>query len=224
MRERDGLIETRDACFSLDPREMYLDFGDIRKASRKYIKDEIQWYLSEENVINNYEMIRTNKIWSEICSDKFTVNSNYGELIFSDKYYRQYDNAMKKLEINKFSKQSVCIYNRPEMQIQWNDNINAKKDFICTMYTQHFIENNDEFTYIVYMRSCDMFYGLQNDYNWHRYIYYRMLDRLQTTYPNLKEGKIIWHAGSLHVYDKHRDVFMKIMEVFNDDRTRKSNI
>ena len=65
------------------------------------------------------------------------------------------------------------------------------------------------------MRSNDVIFGLQNDYSWHRYVYYDMFKRLKEQYKNLKVGKIYWNVGSMHLYDRHFDLLKDIVNEYN---------
>jgi thymidylate synthase len=90
---------------------------------------------------------------------------------------------------------------RPEIQKIHNDGIHAKRDFICTFCTHHFIRN-DRLEYIVYMRSNDIEFGLPYDLAWHQYVYQNMLNDIVLHYPEVKAGRIYWHASSLHLYER----------------------
>ena len=48
----NGTVELLDAHFILDPEKPYLDFGDLKKASRDYIEKEFKWYTSKDRSIN----------------------------------------------------------------------------------------------------------------------------------------------------------------------------
>ena len=54
------------------------------------------------------------------------------------------------------------------------------------------------------MRSNDAVFGFDNDILWHRYVQSKLVKDLSeklgiTVYPE----DIVWHAASLHVYDRH---------------------
>jgi thymidylate synthase len=72
-------------------------------------------------------------------------------------------------------------------------------DFVCTNAVQYFIRNN-KLTTIVQMRSNDLVWGYRNDYAWQREVQRRMADEL-----SIEPGALLWHAGSLHVYERHFD-------------------
>lgn len=210
---RDNTVELRAVSFELDPTEEYLDYGETRKASRKYIKAEHDWYMSEDLCIKGHELVEDNPIWQHCAARLGHVNSNYGYLAFSDGNHKQFDSAKAALKWNECSRQGIMIYNRPEMHMHYCDLYHANHDFTCTMYTHFFIENDNTLTMIVNMRSNDAIFGLQNDYSWQRYVYMRMLKELsiQERYKDLKIGKMIWQANSMHIYDKHYDLLERII-------------
>jgi len=49
------------------------------------------------------------------------------------------------------------------------------------------------------MRSNDVVFGYRNDYAWQKYVADCLTEDLRLT----KEPKIVWHVGSLHVYERH---------------------
>lgn len=213
FKRRGNTLEFRNAVLIFDPKEKYIDYGDSRPSSRIYIENELDWYLSQDLSIKGHKGIENNPIWKECATEnEGKVNSNYGYIVFNKELGNsQFKFAVDKLIEDKQSRQSVIIYNKPEMHIMHNDNIHARRDFTCTMHTQHFVEEDNSLTYIVNMRSNDAVFGLQNDYAWHRYVYFQMLEALSHTNMNIKVGKIIWNAGSLHVYERHFDLLKKII-------------
>lgn len=215
---RNGTAEIRCANVIFTPTEEYLDYGKVRPASRKYIEQEMAWYLSQDLYILDWPGIRDNKIWQQCATNKGHVNSNYGYCVFNcNNGPDQMSQALTALTQDKYSRRSVMYYTGPDNYAKSRDGIHANNDMICTTYTQHFIENDNTFTYIVNMRSNDIIYGLQNDYSWHRYIYWRLFSALKVFYPETKVGKIIWQANSLHVYEKHFDLIKQIIKEYEDD-------
>ena len=57
---------------------------------------------------------------------------------FLKKNNNQYKHAIQSLLNDSLSRQSVCVYIRPEIQTIHDDGIHAKHDFICTFCTHHF--------------------------------------------------------------------------------------
>jgi thymidylate synthase len=58
--------------------------------------------------------------------------------------------------------------------------------------------------YHVFMRSNDAVFGYDNDYLWHDYVFNKMITDLSEKLEKpVVRGKLIWNAGSLHVYERH---------------------
>jgi thymidylate synthase len=195
----------------LIPTQPELNFNNIRKTPENYIKQEIQWYLSQSLSIIGY--VDNIKIWNDICTkdSQKEVNSNYGWCIFSKENYSQYQFALAELINNKESRRACMIYNRPSMTIEYNRN--GMSDYICTYNTQQFIRD-DTLVYIVNMRSNDAIYGFFSDFPWHCYVYTKFYNDLKQSYPNLKIGEIIWNANSFHLYEDNFDTLKKIVESY----------
>lgn len=222
----NGTVEIINFNTIFDMNESYIfDIGSHRKAQHKYIENEKKWYLSMKRDIKGFDGIETNPIWQRISADSGSVNSNYGWCVFSPEnangLVSQYDFALKQLLENKHGRQSVIFYNRPEMQWEWNDNINAKSDFTCTFQTQQFIRNN-KFYMIVTMRSNDVIRGLHcGDLPWQGFVYDKFYDDLKKVkYPDLKRGTLMWNAGSLHCYERDWPLLIKIAQEYLEANRR----
>ncbi len=193
----------------LDPSQAVLDFGS-RKTPIKYAEAELKWYDSQDLSV---EFIgQSAQIWKDIASTDGKINSNYGWCIYSAENFYQYESAVKELLNNSESRRSCMIYNRPNMQQEYNKD--GMNDFMCTFSTQHFIRDK-KLIYIVSMRSNDAIYGFFNDFYWHCIVFDRMFNQLRKKYVNLEKGNIIWIANSLHVYERHFDMLTKIVEENN---------
>ena len=70
-------------------------------------------------------------------------------------------------------------------------------DFICTDSVQYFIRDG-KLIAVVRMRSNDVVFGYKNDKAWEDYVHAQLASDL-----GVSVGSMIWHAGSLHVYEKH---------------------
>ena len=97
----------------------------------------------------------------------------------------------------KLTRQAVMYYTRPE--IHTSATSEGMHDHICTTHVQYFL-NDNHLDASVYMRSNDAVFGFNNDYAWQRYIQKRLAREV-----GVEPGKIIWNAGSLHVYKLHWD-------------------
>lgn len=56
---------------------------------------------------------------------------------------------------------------------------------------------------MVNMRSNDCVFGYLNDKGFADYVFNRMLNELQKTYPELQKGVMFWKADNFHVYPRH---------------------
>jgi thymidylate synthase len=193
----------------LNPMQDELNFYNIRKTPKKYVDDELKWYLSQSLSIIGY--VDNIKIWNEICTkdDKKEVNSNYGWCVFSKDNYEQYKNCLNELKLNKESRRAAMIYNRPSIWEEFKRN--GMSDYICTFVTQQFIREN-KLIYVVNMRSNDFIKGFFSDFSWHCYVYNKLFKDLKEIYNYLEVGHIIWIANSLHLYQNDFEKIVKIYE------------
>lgn len=167
--------------------------GIIKGTNEQYLQDEFDWYLSQDLCIKGHHGIETNKVWSRIADRYGLVNSNYGWCIFSPKNGSQFEEVVRILKNDKYSKQATMIYSRPDIHQT------AGKDMICTIYTDDLIRGG-RLIHIVHMRSNDVLFGLRNDLVWQQYVQQRLYNALKPKYKDLMFGKILWHADSLHCY------------------------
>ena len=166
----------------------------------EYIQKEIDWYESMSLNINDiYGPDREPPAAWEYAADPHgNINSNYGYLIYSDKFHGQYFKVAEELRMNPDGRRATMIYNRPGI---WSEYVESgKSDFICTNAVAYYIRNG-RLDCCVQMRSNDVIYGYKNDYAWQQYILSNLADDL-----DLEVGKMIWQVQNLHVYEKHFDL------------------
>ena len=165
--------------------------------NEEYISREIDWYLSHSLNINDiYGLDRpAPKAWEYAANQHGTINSNYGTLIFDDKYYRQFEQVVNELEINPDSRRASMIYQRPSIWVEFDED--GKNDFICTNAVTYYIRN-DELQSVVQMRSNDVVFGYKNDYAWQQYVLKTLASDL-----GIEPGFITWQVQNLHVYERH---------------------
>jgi thymidylate synthase len=184
-------IEMIGATFEADEPTI---FGDVND---DYIQRELEWYKSMSLYVDDIPGI-TPAIWKKVADRGGKINSNYGWAIYHKDNYLQYANVLNELQFSPNSRRAVMIYTRPTM---WNDyNRDGMSDFMCTNTVQYMIRNG-QLVVIVQMRSNDVVFGYRNDYAWQKYVAFHMTKDLKLT----KQPKIIWHVGSLHVYERHFD-------------------
>jgi thymidylate synthase len=173
--------------------------------NQKYINAEIEWYESQST--NIYDIYKESgadapAAWKYSADKHGNINSNYGYLVFSEKYYNQFENAFDELHRNPDSRRAQMIYNRPSTWIEYNEG--GKSDFICTN-AQTFYIRNGLLHMVSQMRSNDCVYGYKNDYAWAQYIMDKFVSRWNELAQNnkIQKGQLIWQVMNLHVYQKH---------------------
>ena len=196
-RTNSKTIELIGASFIADEEAI---FGE---PNVPYIDAELDWYLGCSTNINDIRYKDEPPTAWQYAANKYgEINSNYGKLIFDDKYYRQFDNVINELNHEPDSRRAVMIYNRPSIWTEFDEN--GKNDFICTNAVSYYIRDN-HLQSVVQMRSNDVVFGYKNDYAWQRHV----MDRLCEEYNKLTQGVQIepgfmhWQVQNLHVYERH---------------------
>ena len=193
----------------------------IREPNYDYATHEITWYKSQSLNVHDIEG-GAPTIWKQCADVNGDINSNYGWMIWSKENGSQYNNCVWQLVNDQSTREAVMIYNRPSMHV--DATTNHKHDFCCTYAVQCFL--NPKYTkhepgieysegvlpeiesyildYHVYMRSNDAVFGYDNDYLWHDYVFNKLIvDLTDKLCIKINRGKLIWNAGSLHVYERH---------------------
>ena len=172
--------------------------------STEYINAELEWYKSESTNINTLaELYGKSPVAWQYSANKYgEINSNYGTLVFSEKYNNQFENAIYELVQNPDSRRAQMVYNRPTIWIDYNEN--GKNDFICTN-AQTFYIRNGKMHLVSQMRSNDVVFGYKNDYAWAKYLLNKGIDLYNsvTEHGFVEEGNIHWQVMNLHVYERH---------------------
>lgn len=172
--------------------------------NEEYINSEIEWYLMMSNNINDiYSDDRDPpKAWQMTANDYGEINSNYGMLIFSPLYHRQFSKALDELVANPDSRRASMIYTRPSIWHEYKKN--GKNDFICTNSVTYYIRDGLMHC-VVQMRSNDSIFGYKNDYAWQKYVLGMMAREYNTVHCEeaVSEGNIYWQVQNLHVYERH---------------------
>ena len=198
-RTNSKTIELIGASFIADEKAI---FGEPNVS---YIDAELDWYLGCSTNINDIRYKDEPPTAWQYAANKYgEINSNYGKLIFDDKYYRQFDNVINELNHEPDSRRAVMIYNRPSIWTEFDEN--GKNDFICTNAVSYYIRDG-HLQSVVQMRSNDVVFGYKNDYAWQLYVLEQMVkdynDCKEDGTPELKVGDIIWQVQNLHVYERH---------------------
>ena len=190
-RSGQKTIELVGASFLADEPAI---FGTINK---DYVDAELRWYESEST--NIYDIYEDEKdppqAWQYSANAHGEINSNYGYLIWNNRFHCQYERALEELEENPDSRRAIMIYNRPDIWMEYNNN--GKNDFICTNAVCYYIRN-EELQAVVQMRSNDVVFGYKNDYAWQQYVLESLANDL-----GIQPGFITWQVQNLHVYERH---------------------
>ena len=209
-RDKSGVktIELIGASFHADEPAI---FGT---PNEEYINDELAWYNSMSTNIHD---IRSEgeppAAWKYSANEHGEINSNYGTLIASDKYYRQYDMVLDELLTNMDTRRATMVYNRPSIWVEYNEN--GKNDFICTNAVTYYLRDGAIHA-VVQMRSNDVVFGYKNDYAWQLHVLTQLVDDYNFCYMDnaadadyrkeMVVGDIIWQVQNLHVYERHFDL------------------
>ena len=176
--------------------------------NEQYIEDELNWYNSQstnvKDIWGDRKSQRAPQAWEYSANTHGEINSNYGLLIYSEKYYTQYQNVLDELESNPDSRRASMVYQRPSIWHEYCEN--GKNDFICTNAVTYYIRD-EKLHCVVQMRSNDVVFGYKNDYAWQKYVLERLENDLYYGgHPLKKGGKIHWQVQNLHVYERHFDL------------------
>ena len=177
----------------------YADEGAIfGKPNYEYIDRELDWYESQSTNINDiYGSDREPpEAWQYSANAHGEINSNYGLLVFGEKYYEQFEHVIQELKTNPDSRRASMIYNRPSIWKEYNEN--GKNDFICTNAVTYYIRDN-KLHATVQMRSNDVIFGYRNDWAWQRFMMEEVMHELELD----ELGDMIWQVQNLHVYERH---------------------
>ena len=164
------------------------------KVNYEYVLRELDWYKSMSLNVGDIPG-GPPEIWKQVASTQGWINSNYGWCIWSNDNWNQYDFVRDELRRNPESRRAVMIYTRPSINEDYNTD--GMSDFICTNAVQYFIRDGKLKT-LVQMRSNDVVFGYKNDFAWQNYVATMLSEEL-----GVELGDIIWHVGSLHVYERH---------------------
>ena len=174
--------------------------------NEEYIEAELGWYYSQStNIDDIYANLKEPpKAWQYAANAHGEINSNYGHLIFSSKFYNQYERALAELMANRDSRRACMVYNRPSIWLEYNEN--GKSDFICTNAVTYYVRG-DKLHSCVQMRSNDVIFGYRNDYAWQKHVLEKLVeDYNDRNFDWIEEGDITWQVQNLHVYEKHFDL------------------
>jgi len=178
------------------------------KPNKDYIEQEIKWYNSESTNIYDIDRgvdavgndMEPPQAWKYSANRFGEINSNYGLLIYGEKYFEQYENALDELIKNPDSRRACMVYNRPSIWLEYKEN--GKNDFICTNAVTYYIRDG-YLDCVIQMRSNDVIFGYRNDFAWQKHVRDTMVNDLNHSKINVQAGDIYWQVQNLHVYERH---------------------
>jgi len=178
------------------------------KPNKDYIEQEIKWYNSESTNIYDIDRgvdavgndMEPPQAWKYSANRFGEINSNYGLLIYGEKYFEQYENALDELIKNPDSRRACMVYNRPSIWLEYKEN--GKNDFICTNAVTYYIRDG-YLDCVIQMRSNDVIFGYRNDFAWQKHVRDTMVNDLNHSKMNVQAGDIYWQVQNLHVYERH---------------------
>ena len=181
------------------------------KPNKDYIEQEIEWYNSESTNIYDIDRgvdavgndMEPPQAWKYSANRFGEINSNYGLLIYGEKYFEQYENALDELIKNPDSRRACMVYNRPSIWLEYKEN--GKNDFICTNAVTYYIRDG-YLDCVIQMRSNDVIFGYRNDFAWQKHVRDTMVNDLNHSKMNVQAGDIYWQVQNLHVYERHFDL------------------
>ena len=181
-----------------------------------YIEIEKAWYESQSTNVNWITETYNRNVpeaWKLAANDFGQINSNYGYLIYSDKYHNQYGRVLDELLENPDGRRASMIYTRPSIWEEYNED--GKNDFICTNAVTYYIRDG-KIHCVVQMRSNDVVFGYKNDYAWQLHVLEDLTREYNSCYlanaadadyrREMEVGDIIWQVQNLHVYERHFDL------------------
>ena len=190
QKDKSGslVLEIRASTFIADHDTI---FGTV---DQDYVKREHEWYMSQSLNVNNFPG-GAPTIWKQVANAYGEINSNYGYRIFSEENGSQYKNVVRELKKNPDSRRAVMIYTEPSMWHLYD--FDGMSDFVCTNAVEYLIRYG-KLEAIVQMRSSDAVYGYKGDLAWQTFVLNEVAKEV-----GVIPGRIHWHAGSLHVYQRH---------------------
>lgn len=172
----------------------------FRQMSLSFAFGEFLWYLRGSDRLDIIEYY--SKMYPSFSDDKITVNGAYGTRIFGGEL-SQWEQVKSILMRDPDSRQAVISIYQPR------DLFSSSLDIPCTCVLQYFIRNG-QLNAITYMRSNDIYLGMPYDI-----FSFTMLQEMLSLELNVTLGSYTHMVGSLHVYEKHFNIFDSLVETEN---------
>ena len=160
-----------------------------RKMPMRYAVGELLWYLSGTDSLD--AICNFSKAWERMSDDGETVNSAYGNRIFSRFGFDQFDYCYRLLKEHPDSRQAVIHIKDPVDYTQ-----HPTKDVPCTVCLQYFVRDGALHA-VTYMRSNDIWMGFP--YDVFSFTCFQMILAFKL---GIKVGTYTHISGSLHLYKR----------------------
>jgi len=196
------ILEVENFNHIFKPYERFINYPS-RKLNLKYIKKEFLWYLKGDKY--DTSITKYASMWKSLINKDGSINSNYGQYIFSnDMFYNVLNTLIKDRDSRRAH---IAILSSDHL-------ISDTKDYPCTLGINFRIRDN-KLNMSVMMRSNDGIYGLGNDLPCFSFIHEMMYVCLKTFYNDLEYGEYYHFANSFHIYEKHFNLLNKIIKEEN---------
>jgi len=198
--------EIRDCSMEIDHPMINIYTNEHRSSPVKYIAAELLWYFSGTNnpsYIENYA-----GMWKNLHNPNGTVNSSYGNLLFTEKNEHgltQYQWVIESLKKDKDSRQAFMHFNKPHHQFLEN------KDQVCTLQALFHIRDNKLYMTLT-MRSNDVIFGFMTDWAFFSILQYHVFLQMKEHYPEIEMGSYTHISHSMHLYERHYDLVKKMVD------------
>ena len=178
----------------------------IGTRNEDWVRRELDWFRSGSNRLTDMEP-PVPGAFQQCAGIDQTVNSAYGHILFGKgddlpNGPTLFDRMVETfISEGKGTRHAVAIISDRDIHrlaVRW-----GRKDFICTNALNLMIDEGDKLHIIAQMRSMDAVWGYRADYSMWDYLMEYMLGNLETVYPELKRGDIVFQVANLHVYPRH---------------------
>lgn len=195
---RDGAVvgECLNAITVINDPTRNIVTSDDRKLPMRYAVGELLWYLSGSNRLKDISIF--SKVWERMSDDGETVNSAYGDRIFSRFGFNQMRYVENALLKDPNTRQAVIHIKDP---VEYTEN--PTKDVPCTVCLQYFIRDGKLHS-TTYMRSNDLWTGFPYDIFSFTSFQIMLAFRL-----GVDIGTYTHIAGSLHLYERSLEEWRK---------------
>jgi thymidylate synthase len=206
-------VEYPKTVFSVPSRDYKFD----------YLNKELDLYFKGD--LSAEAFGKASKFWLQLANPDGNINSNYGYHVFYREIETKFGNiknqwtyAKQQLLNDKDTRQALIFISTPSVQFDGN------KDFICTLNYVFNIDEENKLHLTVNRRSQDLFFGLPYDYAFEFLLLYKMYNELKDLYPELEIGSYTMFCNNIHIYDRNKETFEKMLNDYKNNDIVIDNI